>query len=275
MTDKSTEHGNEVVNTESLAAKLKAVLNSKELEFLAANQNNVFEALSMQEKPDKAIQEQGQLPATPEAKSEADLEKLIKEHLLWCSYHVFQWFAFSIGRDSVSAEFGSPSKLEAYDTTVVFPGVRNAILGSLSRETEDRIEKHINQLSSDGSNSRKFTNSGVEEVQLGQVFVGKIEGKEQKGLVLLEGSFSTESMGSRRGGRTNNDNEILWQFDSMESASRFVSFFDGAKFTDDSKGVEWNTRVIEKSFEATGVDSRYINAINARLFFGQEVVVVN
>ena len=281
MVDSKLEAGSADVKPESLAAKIREVLTQDELNYFLGNRDSVLNVLVQNEKGDRngeEVKNAGVVvaPIALEGKTEkTELEALIKEHLLLGSYHVFQWFAFDVKRDTVGVNFGDPIKKESFDTTKVYPNIRSRILQSISPEMRDRIEKHVNRVSEDGYHTRTFTRPNGEKVALGQVFVGKTEGREGKGLVLLEGAFSTESNSSRTGGRRNVDNEVLWVFDSLESASKFVSLFDGSKYTNDPTGVEHNEEVIEKSFEATGIDQRYIDTMKARLFWGQEVLIVN
>jgi len=110
---------------------------------------------------------------------------------------------------------------------------------------------------------------------LGKVFIVKAKGKKDRGIVLLQGSFSTESRSSRLGGRTNFDNQIVWVFDTMVAAENFVDMFDVSNYKDDPSVVEENTRTIEKSFRATGIDSKICNTLEARLLLGHEVVKIN
>lgn len=93
--------------------------------------------------------------------------------------------------------------------------------------------------------------------------------------MLIHGSFSTESASNRYGGRTNKDNQIVWVFDNLESAKKFVDLFNTTVYKNDPKDLEENTKIIEQSFRLMNMPEDLCNQLEARLLLGQEVIKLN
>jgi len=240
------------------------------------------EAQILQEKAVKDYENANRNEGNVDVETVENLEKLIQNHLLVVGYHVFQWLDFTTKRDDVNLAFEQPkSEFGSHNRNNGNPPYENLKINmfeslGLNREDNAKIDEHVNvsALTRFGQfqTSREEASQYEGVAQLGKVFIIKTEGKGGKGVVLLQGAFSTESRSSRVGGRTNNDNQIVWIFDTLEAADSFVGMFNDLK---NSEAFEANTRTIEKSFRAMGIHPTICKRIEARLLLGQDVLKVN
>ena len=68
---------------------------------------------------------------------------------------------------------------------------------------------------------------------------------------------------------------MVFLFDTMEAADDFVDLFDDTKYKGDPSVVEENTKLIETTYRATGINPKVCDRLEARLLLGQEVMKIN
>lgn len=212
------------------------------------------------------------------------LDKFIKNHLLHTFYHVFQWLEFSSFRENVTSPFELSDKINDGNDSRYNQGqppyieLANNIFRkyNLNQDQLKKIHEHTW-----GKDNFFMTSTGQRAV-FGRVFIGAIEakktgeGQNSKGLVLLQGAFSTEiAHKSRINGRIHGDNQIIWVFDTLKAAQEFVDLFNTSSYTGDPTPLENNTKIIEQAIRAMDINPQISNRLETCLLLGQSVMKIN
>lgn len=261
------------INPNELAKRLQQYFKPEEIAFIFSKSADIQEHLLKE--PQKQEEPGPITEKSVNTETAENVEILIKNHLLRAAYHVFQWFEFDIQRDNTASGFDKVVIKSGFERTrqgkPPFEGVKIGLFQVLNLDWREsyKMEEKFNRRS-------MFTRQNGESSQLGDVFIGSYQSQDERAVVLMEGSFSTEKVSSRNGGRTNVDNQILWIFDSLDSAQKFVAFFDDSKYNGHNpEAVEHNTDIIESSFRSMEIDPKICDKLEARLLYGQEVIKLN
>ena len=253
-------------NLEKLTGKLQKYFSNEEINSLLLNSETVLKTINLP--VDNPTVENLD---SSEILNNKEVEDLIKNHLLGAYYHVFQHYEFTIGRKEVESDFQANitsayvsrnatryESIKEYILSIVKPDINKSVL------IDKYVKSHGNFIKSNGENAK-----------LGKVYIAKAKGKGDRGVVYLEGSFSTEASSNRYFGRTNYDNQIVWLFNTMDAANSFFDLFDDSKYSNNSTAVEKNTDLIEKSFRSSNIDPKICDELESRLLYGQEVIKIN
>jgi len=278
MTDQEQTSKKELYLNE-LVKKLKTHFSPEEIKTLLAEPEKVLSIIEQNtdQQATKLSDIKPELQNVPdqETNQKESLQKLIKNHLLAVDYHVFQWLEFHSSKNDLNGSFNtkniSDGSITRFNGNQPYNKIKEYLFNKLNVDQERRtfIQNYVSAL-------QDFRHSSGEVALLGRIFIATAQvDSNKKGLVLIEGAFSTETINNRFRGRTNKDNQIVWVFDTQEAAQAFVNMFNTAVYENDPTNVENNTKIIEQSFKAMDLNPKLYARLEARLLLGQQVLKLN